>query len=198
MKTALILYRIGSLGVLLSFGVLFEEPLAGSLRQNPSTWMSIAILFGFAGLCGVFLLTVRLKWLREGGRTLMFFSHGFALVAVLWLILWCFDWLAIMMNMGDKAEMFIKHTAYLHLFGVGFSMAGYATGWMAFNWGERSARFLMTIGWAVSYMAWFNLFLQPALKWLWAPAIGGILAAIGAFLLSRQLKRDFEAATAQA
>ncbi len=195
MRPGPILYRLGSLGVLLSLGVFFEEPLAGSLRQNPSTWYSLAILFGYAGLCGIMLLSARLEWLREGNRTFMFVTHGFALVAILWLLLWCFDWLAMMVNMGDKAEMFIKHSSDLHLFGVGFSMAGYATGWMASNWGERSARFLMTVGWAVSYMAGFNLFFQPALKWLWAPAIGGLLVVAGAFLVSRQLKRDFEAAS---
>lgn len=188
MKPSLILYRLGALGVFLSLGVLGEEPLAGSLKQNPSSWLGVAILFGFAGLAGLLLLSVRYSWLRENSRTLMFFSHGAALIAVLWLILWCFVWLAKMMNMGDNAEMYIKHTAYLHLFGVSFTMAGYATGWMTTRWGERSLRFLMALAWAVSYMAWFNLFLQPALKWLWAPAIGGLLAVLGAFLVSRELK----------
>lgn len=188
MKPSMVLYRLGALGVFLTFGVLGEEPLAGSLRQDPSAWLGTAILFGFAGLAGLFLLSVRYDWLRRESRTLMFFSHGAALIAVLWLILWCFVWLAKMMAMGDNAEMYIKHTAYLHLFGVSFAMAGYATGWMAPRLGERSARFLMTVGWAASYMAWFNLFLQPALKWLWAPAIGGLLAALGAFLMSRELK----------
>jgi hypothetical protein len=191
-------YRLGALGVLLSLCVLGEEPLLGSLKRDPSTWLGVAILFGFAGLAGLFLIIVRFQWLQKGSRTLMYFSHGAALIAVLWLILWCFDWLAMMMGMGDKAEMFIKHTSYLHLFGVGFAMAGYVTGWQASGWGERSARFLMTVGWAVSYMAWFNLFLQPALKFLWAPGVGGLLVAVGAFLISRQLKRDFEAKTQRA
>jgi hypothetical protein len=195
MKLSLIFCRLGALGVILTLAVLGEEPLAGSLRQNPSAWLGTAILYGFAGLAGVLLLSVRSTWLERNSRTLMFFSHGAALISVLWLILWCFVWLAMMSNMGDKAEMFIKHTAYLHLFGVSFTMAGYVTGWMAYRWGERSARFLMTVGWAVSYMAWFNLFLQPALKWLWAPAIGGLLAALGAFLISRQLKPVVEAAS---
>ncbi len=198
MKIVMTLYRLGAAGVLLTLGVLGEEPLAGSLRRDTSNWLGLAILFGFAGLAGLFLLCVRWEWLRNDSKTLMFFSHGAALLSILWLILWCFDWLALMMGMGDKAEMFIKHTAYLHLFGVGFSMAGYATGWMSAHWGERSARFCMTVGWAVSYMAWFNLLLQPALRWLWAPAIGGLLVAGSAFGMTRFLKRDFEAATPRA
>lgn len=190
MKLSLVLYRAGAFGLLLTLGVFGEEPLAGALRQDPTAWLGTAILFGFAGLAGLLLLCARYELFQRDNRTLMFFSHGAALIAVLWLILWCFVWLANMMEMGDKAEMFIKHTAYLHLFGVGFAMAGYVTGWMATRLGERSARFLMTVGWAVSYMAWFNLFLQPALKWLWAPAIGGLFAVVGAFLLSRELKSN--------
>lgn len=195
MKLSLFLYRLGAFGVLLTLGVFGEDPLASSLRQDPSAWLGTAILYGFAGLAGLLLLSVQDTWIRKSSRTLMYVSHGAALIAVLWLILWCFVWLAMMSNMGDKAEMFIKHTAYLHLFGVSFAMAGYVTGWMARSLGERSVRFLMTLSWAVSYMAWFNLFLQPALKWLWAPAIGGLLAVLGAFLVSRQLKANVEAAS---
>jgi len=195
MRLSLILYRLGALGIFLTLGVFAEEPLAGTLRQNPSAWLSNAILFGFAGAAGLLLLSVRSSWLRGNNRTLMFVTHGAALIATLWLILWCFVWLAMMSNLGDKAEMFIKHTAYLHLFGVSFAMAGYVTGWMARGLGERSARFLMTLGWAVSYMAWFNLFLQPELKWLWAPGVGGLLAVVGAFLISRELKPEVETAS---
>jgi hypothetical protein len=195
-----VMYRVGALGVLLTAGVFFGEPLAGTLKANPSSWRVLAVLFGFAVLAGMLLLSVRLHWIRNDNRILMYFSHGAALIAILWLILWCFDWLAMMMALGDDAEMYVKHTAYLHLFGVGFSMAGYATGWMAPRWGGRSLRFLMTVGWAVSYMAWFNLFLQlalkqPVLQWLWAPAVGGLLVVLGAFFIERELKRIVEAPT---
>jgi hypothetical protein len=192
MRTALIFYRLGALGLIGTVGVFMEEPLYSSLRLNPGTWVSVSILFGFAVAAGVFLVFARPQWFEAGGQKLMLFSHGAALISILWLILWCFVWLAMMSNMGDKAEMFIKHTAYLHLFGVGFSMAGYATGWMAFQRGERSARFLMTVGWAVSYMAWFNLYMEPTLLCLWSPAIGGLLVVLGAYLLSRQFKPAVE------
>ena len=90
-----------------------------------------------------------------------------------------------MMELGDQAEMFIKHSAYLHLFGVSFAMAGYATGWMGPFGPVRNGRFAMTVGWAVSYMAWFNLYLQPKLVFLWGPALGGLLVVLGAFLMTR-------------
>ena len=188
MKPAYFFYRVGAFGILLGAAVLGEEPLAESLRHNAAGWASTLILFGFVPLAGLFLIVVKRQWLQQGLFQLMVFSHGAALLSVLWLVLWCFVWLAMMVNLGDRAEMFIKHTAYLHLFGVGFSMAGYATGWMEPSLGPRSSRFLMTVGWAVSYMAWFNLYLQPTLAWLWAPAVGGLLVAFGAFLISRQLK----------
>jgi hypothetical protein len=192
MRLGLVLYRIGGLGLLLTAGVLMEEPLFSSVRQSTSAWASLSILYGFVVLAGLILLGLKPKEFGQASNS-SYVCHGLALIAVLWLVLWCFVWLALMSNLGDKAEMFIKHTAYLHLFGVGFSMAGYATGWMASHQGERSARFLMTVGWAASYMAWFNLYLQPTLQWLWAPAIGGLLAAAGAYLISRQFKPAVEA-----
>jgi hypothetical protein len=193
MKWDLFFYRLGSLGVLLAWGVFTEGPLRESIRGNPSNLWSLAVLFGFAGLAGALLLSVRWEWLLRGSRILYFLAHGAALAAVLWLLLWCFDWLAMMATLGDKAEMYIKHTSFLHLFGVGFSMAGYATGWTVPGRGERTIRFLMTVGWAVSYMACFNLFLQPSLEWLWAPAAGGLAVAASAFYLQQRLKRALEA-----
>ena len=193
MKVGLALYRLGCLGLILTAGVAWEEPLRDSLRQNPSAWSSVGILYGFAVLAGLLLLFVKRSGLETDDDKLFFLSHGLGLIATLWLVLWCFVWLAMLSNMGEKAVMLIKHTAYLHLFGVGFSMAGYATGWMASRKGEKSARFLMTVGWAVSYMAWFNLYLQPTLQALWAPAVGGLSVVLGAFLIERQLKRKVEA-----
>src|SRR5262249_29645083 len=143
MKLGLIFFRAGALGLVLMAGVFLEEPLASSLRTNSASWASLSILYGFAVLAGLFLVSVQAGWFKEESYRLMFLSHGVALISVLWLILWCFVWLAMMSNLGEKAEMFIKHTAYLHLFGVSFSMAGYATGWMSPRKGERSARFLM-------------------------------------------------------
>jgi hypothetical protein len=192
MRLGMILYQLGALGILLSAGVFWEEPLAGSLAQNPASWASVLILYGFVVAAGFFLVFVRVSWLEQNKRSLMYVSHGAALLSVFWLLLWCFVWLAIVSTKGEQAEMIIKHMAYLHLFGVSFSMAGYATGWMTSQMGERSARFLMTLSWAVSYMAWFNLYLQPSLRWLWAPAIGGLVAALGAFLVSRSLKPKVE------
>jgi len=187
------LTRLGALGLLLSAGVFWEEPLRGSLRQNPAEWFSAPILFAFPVMAGLATLVGSFRPHNEREKNHFLLFHGMALLSVLWLMLWCFVWLAVASRGGDRAEMFIKHTAYLHLFGVGFSMAGYATGWMASQPAERSARFLMPVGWAVSYVAWFNLYLEPRLKFLWAPAVGGLLVVSGAFLLSRQVKPKVEA-----
>jgi hypothetical protein len=46
----------------------------------------------------------------------------------------------------------------------------------------------MAVGWAVSYMAWFNLYLQPKLVFLWGPSVGGLLVVLGAFLMTRSSK----------
>ena len=186
MRTALILFRLGALGLVLEAGLVFEM----TAQDGPLMWMRSLILFGFPVLCGLSMLAAKSTHLGKGGRTFMYFSHGEAFLSVLWIVLWCFVWLSIVSGM-DNHEMIIKHTAYLHLFGVSFTMGGYATAWMTPRLGERSARFLMTVGWAASYVAWFNLYLLKE-NWFWAPAIGGLLVVLGAYLLSRQLKPAVE------
>jgi hypothetical protein len=192
---ATLLYYLGALGLSLSGGVFFESFLTENLHQNPANWPSTLILFGFAALCGLGLLSLKPSRFRNGDQAIMYVSHGLSLISIFWILLWCFVWLARMASFGDSAEMVIKHTAYLHLFGVGFTMAAYATGWMSSRLGERSARFLMAAAWAVSYVGWFNLYLQPGLKFLWAQALGGLLAVLGLFLLSRSAKAKVEDAS---
>ena len=186
MKIAMAIYRLGALGLALEAGLVFEMTRQDGLLM----WMRSLILFGFPVLCGLSMLAVQSTHLEKGGRKLMYFWHGMAFLSILWIVLWCFVWLSILSEM-DNYEMTIKHTAYLHLFGVSFTMGGYATAWMTPRLGERSARFLMTVGWAASYVAWFNMYLLKE-NWFWAPAIGGLLVVLGAFLIERQLKRVVE------
>jgi hypothetical protein len=191
----MIFLRCGAVGLLLSVGVLFQAPLHDYWVQNPVVLTNLLPLYGYPGLSGLCLIFLGERHFQGRGNKLMILSHGAALVGILWLVLWCFVWLAMMANLGESSEMVIKHTAYLHLFGVGFSMAGYAAGWLARPMGERSARFLGAVGWAASYMAWFNLYLQPTLTFFWAPAVGGLLVVLGAFLIQRALKRAVESPT---
>jgi hypothetical protein len=192
MRLGFLLYRLGALGVLLTVGIFWNQPMMDGFKNGAFSWPAAFVLFGFGSASGLIMLIVRLDWITENNRTLMYLSHGLALLSILWLLLWCFVWLAIISARGESAEMFIKHIADLHLFGVGFTMAGYAAGWLTPRLGERSLRFFMATGWAVSYMAWLNLFLQPGLQWLWAPAVGGLLVVLGAFLTARSLKPKVE------
>jgi len=187
------LFHLGALGMALGLGVLGQGLVLDPATPNLAVQASNFLLYAFPGLAGLWLSLVGFPRGKSSDLSRMVLSHGAALLSVLWLILWCFVWLGMMEMFGEKAEMWIKHSAYLHLFGVGFSMAGYATGWMAQELGKRTLRFLMTPGWAVSYMAWFNLYLQPELSFLWAPAIGGLSVIIGGFLMERAMKREVEA-----
>jgi hypothetical protein len=192
MKLGFWLYRLGALGIYLTIGIFWNEPMTADLQNGQSNWPTVLILFGFAIAAGFIMLFVRPALIENQSRPLMYVSHGLALLSILWLLLWCFVWLGIISAKGDSTEMYIKHMADLHLFGVGFSMAGYASGWLATRLGERSARFLMTTGWAVSYMAWLNLYLQPGLTWLWTPAVGGLLVVLGGYLMNRSMKPKVE------
>src|SRR5438093_703409 len=104
MKVAFAIYRLGALGLILTAGVFTEEPLLALLRGNSSSWASVTILFGFAVAAGLFLIFIGPGRFQESGNKLMLFSHGAALISVIWLVLWCFVWLAMMTNMGEKAE----------------------------------------------------------------------------------------------
>jgi hypothetical protein len=192
MNRSTLVFRIGSLGLILTFLAAWEEPMAGALKLHPENWPAVAILFGFPVLLGVLALIFSMRSWEKAGRGIWMVSHGAALLTVLWLILWCFVWLAILSNLGEKAEMFIKHVSYLHLFGVGFTMAAYFTGFMASSPGEKAARFWMACGWGASYAAFFNLYLQPTLKAFWAPAVGGLVLCLGAYLLARSYKPKVE------
>jgi hypothetical protein len=185
MNYSLWLFRLGAVGLFLTFLALGEEPMAATLRQQPGTWPSVAVLFGFPVLLGFLALVLSAgEWDYRGGW-FSGISNAAALLTVLWIVLWCFVWLAIVANLGEKAEMFIKHMAYLHLFGVGFTMAAYFTGFMAATSGQKIGRFWMACGWGASYMAFFNLYLQPSLQALWAPAVGGLMLCLGAYFVSR-------------
>ncbi len=192
MNYSLWLFRVGALGLILTFLAAGQEPMAGALRQHPENWPAVAILFGFPVLLGVVALIFSIKSWNKAGQGMWMVSHGAALLTVLWLILWCFVWLAIISKLGDRAEMFIKHMAYLHLFGVGFTLAAYFTGFMASSPGEKTSRFWMACGWGSSYSALFNLYLQPTLTALWEPAAGGLVLCLGAYLLSRSYKPKVE------
>jgi len=189
MRAGRTILRLGALSLALYLLAAFEVRIEGRTIQS---LFGDAILFGFPPLMGVLLLANRGEGFGSGTRGLMYLTHGIALVAILWLILWCFVWLAMMAAL-DQPVMTIKHTAYLHLFGVGFAMAGYARGWMTAHLGGRSAMFSLGAGWAVSYMALFNLYFQPSLRELWWVVLGGFLVVIGAFLMERSLKRPVEA-----
>jgi hypothetical protein len=195
MKKEMAIYYLGALLLVLSAAVFLEEPLHSQWSGNPDALNSLIILYGFPVALGLGLFFTRRTHFETDKDRLMVFSHAASVVGILWLILWCFVWLARMMNMGGNAEMYIKHTAYLHLFGVGFAMAGYSAGWLSRGKGARSTRFLMSAGWAACYMALFNLYLQPALKWMWATVLGGSLLVLGAFLIARRLKRAVVAAS---
>jgi len=184
-----ILFRLGALGLFLTLGVFWNKPMVQDLQNGTAEWPVLIILFGFAVIAGLVLLLIPSGLFMSRSRALMYVTHGLCLLSILWILLWCFVWLALIASRGDNAEMFIKHIADLHLFGVGFTMAAYGAGWISLQLGERSLRFAMGVGWAISYMAWLNLYLQPGLTWLWAPAVGGILLILGAYFITRSLNK---------
>ena len=56
MRTASMLYYGGAVGMALTLGLFAQGPMADALRQDPASSFGLAILFGFAGVAGIFLL----------------------------------------------------------------------------------------------------------------------------------------------
>lgn len=199
MRKEIAVYYLGATGLVFSIFVLFEDPLHSQWSGNPDVLSSLIILYGYPFFVGLFLIFTRWNHFENNSDKVMVLSHAAAVVGLIWLVLpWCFGlWLSQIM-ISDNADMNFRHTADLHMFGVGFALAGYMAGWFVKAKGLRALRFLMSAGWTASYMALFNLLLpvlisskasaNVTLKGLWFSGIGGLLLVLGAFLISRRLK----------
>ena len=206
MKKEMTVLYAGAIGLILSASVFFEGPLHDQWAGNPEVLNSLMILYGFPFLLGSSLLFLKREQFENNSDRTMVMAHAAAVVGLIWLVLvWCFGlWLSQIM-MADNADMNVRHTADLHMFGVGFALAGYMAGWLVREKGLRALRFLMSAAWSASYMALFNLLLPVltgsrsadglALKGLWFSGIGGLLVVLGAFLISRNLRKAVEPAT---
>src|SRR5665213_4218087 len=109
MKLGFRLYQLGALGVFLTIGIFWNGPMFTDLQSGQSNWPTVLILFGFAVIAGLIMLFVRKDWIERNNRTLMYVTHGLALLSILWLLLWCFVWLAIISAKGASA------VSYTHL-----------------------------------------------------------------------------------
>ena len=166
--------RGGTLLLLASLGALAQEPLRAGWLAAPASLAVLLPLYGFPFLAGWSELAYGYSpaspkpWATFIARTLAFMAN-------LWLLTWCFVWLALLTRGGGDAEMMVKHMAYLHLFGVGFTMAGTVLAFRQTG-AARTQQFLVAVGWACAYVLFIQwAFVEPGVTLLPVGSLGGLL-----------------------
>lgn len=192
MKIGITLYRFGVLGFLFAPGVLMEEPFKSALAQNHSIfslspWL---LLYGFPVLVGFSMLAMTEEQFREPHPGLARLINALSALTVFWMVLWCILWSGLDAKAGNQADLIVKNLFLLGIVGTVVGVGIYAWGWKAANAGQKTARFLVSVGWNVSFMSALNLHLEPAMGHLKGPGIGGILVMVGGFLILRNLQKQ--------
>ncbi len=190
MKLGITFYRFGILGFLFAPGVLLGEPLKTLLAQNHSMLTTYILLYGFPALVGFTMLTMTEEGFRNPPDPVARLLNGLSALTVFWLILWCVIWAGLDAKAGNQADLIVKYMGFINLLGPLVGAVIYGWGWKAIDLSQRTLRFLMAIGWNVSFMSMMNLHLDPTMGHLKGPGIGGLLVMSGVYLIMGDLKRS--------
>ncbi len=176
--------RVGTLLLLASLGSLSQEPLRSAWFASPASLAVLLPLYGFPFLAAWseifygYSPTSPKPWSSFLARTLAFLAN-------LWLLVWCFVWLALLTRGGGDAEMMVKHMAYLHLFGVGFTMAGTVLAFRQTG-AARTQQFLVAVGWACAYALFVQwAFVEPGVTLLPVGSLGGLLWVVASWRMQK-------------
>lgn len=190
MKLGITLYRFGILGFLFAPGVLLEEPFKSALAQQNHSILALSpwlLLYGLPVLAGFGMLAMTEENFRQPHPGLARVINSLSVLTVLWLLLWCFIWSGLDAKAGNQADPFVKYIFMVGLVGTALGLGIYLWGWKGADLAKRTARFLMAIGWNVSFMSFLNFHLDPAMGHLRGPGIGGLLVIVGVYLIMREL-----------
>lgn len=187
MKFGITVYRFGILGFLFAPGVFFEEPLKTYLAQNHSALTTYILLYGLPVLVGFTMLTMTNEAFRNPPAVIARLINALSALTVFWLLLWCVIWSGLDAKAGNQADPFVKYILIVGLVGALVGFAGYLWGWKAPDLAKKTARFLVVIGWNISFMSFLNLHLEPAMGHLKGPGFGGLLVMAGVYLVLKEL-----------
>ncbi len=190
MKLGITFYRFGILGFLFAPGVLLGEPLKSFLAQNHSMMTTYILLYGFPALVGFTMLTMTEEGFRTPPTPVARLLNGLSALTVFWLVLWCVMWSSLDAKAGNQADLVVKYLGIITVLGPLVGAALYGWGWKTADLAQRTLRFLMAIGWNVSFMSMMNLHLDPTMGHLKGPGIGGLLVMSGIYLIQGDLKRS--------
>jgi hypothetical protein len=190
MKLGMLFYRFGALGLLFAPGVLLQEPLKTLLAQNHSMLMTYILLYGLPALIGFSMLIMNEEGFRNPPVPMARLLNSLSALTVFWLILWCVMWSSLDAKAGNQADLVVKYLGFISFLGPLVGAGLYGWGWKASDLSLRTLRFLMAIGWNVSFMSMMNLHLDPTMGHLKGPGIGGLLVMTGVYLIMRDLQRN--------
>ncbi len=190
MKLGITFYRFGILGFLFAPGVLLQEPLKTLLAQNQSMLSTYILLYGFPALVGFTMLMMNEQGFRDTPVPMARLLNFLSALTVFWLVLWCVMWSALDSRAGNQIDLVVKYLVFLAPIGPLVGAGIYAWGWKASDVSQRTLRFLMAIGWNVSFMSMLNLHLDPTMGHLKGPGIGGLLVMSGIYLITKDIERN--------
>jgi hypothetical protein len=187
MKIGIMLYRFGILGLLFAPGVLLEDPLKTYLAQNHQALTTYILLYGLPTLVGFTMLIMSEEGFRSPPPAFARLLNALSLLTIFWLLLWCFIWAGLGPKAGNPSDPFVKYILYFGFLGTAVGAGCYGWAWKLSSVAKRTAWCLIAIGWNISFMAFLNLHLDPAMGHLKGPGFGGLLVMAGVSLILREI-----------
>jgi|SRR5579859_6952498 len=185
MKLGMMFYRFGILGLLFGPGVFFEEPLKTDLAQHHSALTYALLLYCFPVLVGFTLIMMTEESFRGPDSRLSRLIKALSILTVCWFLLWWVIWSE--MGTANSQDLFLRYMTYLNVGGLALGLACLFWALRAGSPGKSLARFILSAAWTITYTSAMNLHVQPTLKHFMGPGVGGLLVALGALLISRDL-----------
>ena len=143
------------------------------------------LLYGFPVLVGFTFLVMTEGAFRQLPARFALLFKALSALTFFWFGLWWVIWGS--MNSLNSADLVLKYMTFLNLFGLALGLGFFIWAWITAGLGKSTTRFMMAAGWMISYTSAIQLHVQPGLRHLMGPGVGGLLLLLGAILISQDL-----------
>ena len=184
MKLGMTFYRFGVLGLLFGPGVFFEEPLKTDLAQHHSALPYALLLYCFPVLVGFTLIVMTEESFRESDSRVSRLIKFLSVLTLCWSLLWWVIWGGMTVN---GADLFIRYMTPLNLGALALAAGCLLWAFRTVSPEKKLVRYIMATGWLITWTSAMNLHVQPTLRHLIGPGIGGLLVVLGVLLISQDL-----------
>lgn len=185
MKFGMMFYRFGVLGLLFGPGVFFEEPLKTDLAQHHSAMPHAILLYCFPVLVGFTLIVMTEESFRDPDNRVSRLIKALSVLTLCWFMLWWVIWGGL--GTAGSMDFFLKYMTYLNLGALALAVACLVWAFRTSLAGKSLLRYIAASGWMITWTSAMNLHVQPSLRHLIGPGIGGLLVVLGALFISQDL-----------